>query len=85
MAGVKTAISLEKKLFDKVNELAAEMHISRSRLFTQALREYIKKIENKILLSDINAVYEDFPGEEEAMISRVMKNKQRKTIEIEPW
>ncbi len=39
MAGVKTAISVEKKLFEQVNQLAKEKHISRSRLFVLAVAE----------------------------------------------
>lgn len=85
MAAVKTAISLEKKLFDQVNELAKEMHVSRSRLFTLAVKEYLKKYENKHLLAKINAAYDDIPIEEEGKIFRAMKQKQRRIIEVEPW
>lgn len=85
MAGVKTAISLEKKLFDQVNELAKEMQVSRSHLFTLAVKEYLKKYENKHLLAKINAVYDDIPSKEEAKIFRAMKQKQRRIIEVEPW
>ncbi len=86
MAGVKTAISLEKELFNQVNALAKKMQISRSHLFTLAVKEYLKRYENKNLLSRINAAYDDIPTEEERKISQAMKRKQKEIIKVyEPW
>jgi metal-responsive CopG/Arc/MetJ family transcriptional regulator len=39
MPGVKTAISLEENLLHQVNELANNMHISRSKLFSLAVKD----------------------------------------------
>lgn len=85
MSGVKTAISLDEELFDKVNKLAHELHVSRSRLFTIAVKDYLKKQENKALLAQLNEAYEDLPNEEERKISASAKAKQRKIIGQEPW
>lgn len=85
MPGVKTAISLEEKLFDQVNKLATDMHVSRSKLFTLAVKDYLKKQESKKLLAQLNAVYSDSPGEEEKAISKAMHKKQRKIVEQESW
>ena len=51
MPGVKTAISLDEELFLKVNNLANNLHISRSKVFTLAVQDYVKKQENQALLS----------------------------------
>jgi metal-responsive CopG/Arc/MetJ family transcriptional regulator len=85
MAGVKTAISLQKDLFNQVNNLAKEKHISRSRLFTLAVEDYLKKNENRKILTEINAAYNDTPGDEETRVSQAMRQKQRKNIEEERW
>ncbi len=85
MAGVKTAISLQKDLFDQVNNLAKEMHVSRSRLFTLAVEDYLKKNESRKILAKINAAYDDIPSEEEARIAQAMRRKQRKNVEAEAW
>lgn len=46
MASVKTAISLQKPLFDEAKALARKMKIPRSRLLAIALREYLQRYEN---------------------------------------
>jgi len=85
MPGVKTAISLDEKLFDKVNKLANELHVSRSRLFTLAVKDYLQKQENQTLLAQLNDAYADHPDEEERKISSSMKAKHGKIMEQEPW
>ena len=85
MPGVKTAISLDEKLFDKVNKLANELHVSRSRLFTLAVKDYLQKQENQTLLAQLNDAYADHPNEEERKISSSMKSKHGKIMEQEPW
>lgn len=85
MSGVKTAISLEEDLFNQVNKLAADLHVSRSKLFTLAVKDYLKKQENKKLIVQLNAAYSDSPSEEEKVISTAMHRKQRKIMEQESW
>jgi len=85
MSGVKTAISLDEDLFNQVNELANDMHVSRSKLFTLAVKEFLKKQENNKLLAQLNAAYSDSPSEEETSISKAMRGKQRHIVEQESW
>lgn len=85
MGGVKTAISLDKELFNKVNKLASELHVSRSRLFTIAVKDYLKKQENQSLLAQLNEAYLDYPDDEEKKVSQSMRAKQSKIIEQESW
>ena len=85
MPGVKTAISLDEELFNKVNKLAHELHVSRSRLFTIAVKDYLKKQENQSLLAQLNGAYRDLPDEEERKISKSMKSKHRKIVGQETW
>lgn len=85
MPGVKTAISLDEELLLKVNRLANDLHVSRSKVFTLAVQDYLKIQENQSLLAQLNEVYEDFPGEEESEISKSMRIKHSKIIEQESW
>lgn len=84
MPGVKTAISLDEKLFNRVNKLAKKMHVTRSRLFTLAVDDFLKKQENEYLLAQLNKAYAD-TDDEEMKISSSMKSKQRKIVEQESW
>jgi len=56
---VKTAISIDRKTFRKVERLTRRLRISRSQFFTQAARHMIDRDENLELLRRINAAYED--------------------------
>ena len=85
MPGVKTAISLDEELLIKVNRLSNDLHVSRSKVFTLAMQDYLKKQENQDLLAQLNEAYEDFPSEEERRISKSMRNKHNNIIEQESW
>jgi len=85
MPGVKTAISLEENLFNQVNQLANDLHVSRSKLFTLAVKDYLKKQESKKLLAQLNVAYGDSPDKEEQKISKAMRSKQHKSVEKETW
>lgn len=65
---MKTAISIPDSLFRDVDEIAAELHISRSQLFADAAREYVEKARNKKILASINAAYADSEAGQDAKI-----------------
>ena len=85
MPSVNTAISLEENLFNQVNQLANDMHVSRSKLFTLAVKDFLKKQESNKLLAQLNAAYSDAPSEEEKSISKAMHRKQQQIVEQEAW
>jgi len=85
MPGVKTAISIDESLFNQVKQLASDMHVSRSRLFTLAVKDLLHKQENKKLLAQLNTAYSDSPSEEEKAISKAMHKRRRKIVEQESW
>jgi len=82
---VKTAISIQKELFQEVNKLAEELHVSRSKLFVLAVRDFIKKNENKKIISQINKAYSDYPDSVEKSLHNAMRQKQAGNLEREPW
>lgn len=50
MHAIKTAISIEKNLFDQAEKMARTMKVSRSKLFVIALQDFIEHQKNKELL-----------------------------------
>lgn len=73
MASVKTTVSLKKQLFDQVEALAEEMGVARSQLFALALEEFVQRRENKRLVEQINAAYEDgLDADEKATLDQML-------------
>jgi metal-responsive CopG/Arc/MetJ family transcriptional regulator len=84
MSTVKTAISLEKSLFEEMNELARQMKVSRSRVFSLAAQEFIRRQQNSTLLEQINAAYDDLSDEDYDLPSTdVVRRLMRTNIEDE--
>ena len=81
MANIKTAISLQKSLFEQVETLAREMKVSRSRLFVLALEDYLRRQQNLQLLERINQAYQEAPDATEQKRLRKMRRRQRKVVE----
>jgi metal-responsive CopG/Arc/MetJ family transcriptional regulator len=81
---MKTAISLDDGLMTAADHAAREIGVSRSRLFSMALEEYLRKREQDRILAQLNRVY---GGESDAAEKRValrLKTKFRSTIK-ERW
>jgi len=76
MPNVKTAISIEKPVFEQMDILAKNLNMSRSRLFTMAAREFIQRHTNIELLKLINEAYED-SIEAEPMVTIMHPNHYR--------
>jgi metal-responsive CopG/Arc/MetJ family transcriptional regulator len=64
MPNIKTAISIEKPIFDQVNDLAKNLKISRSRLFVLAAEEFLQRHTNMELLQAINEAHDDLPDDD---------------------
>jgi metal-responsive CopG/Arc/MetJ family transcriptional regulator len=80
MANVKTAISVDKPLFDEVDALAQEMEVSRSYLFTLAAREYIQRRKSQKILEAVNAAHDDVPDPAEDSLQTRMRSKHRELV-----
>lgn len=81
MSSVKTAISIPKSLFTEAENLACELNISRSRLFSVALESFIEQHKNQHLLKQINAAYGDEHNFNEQAYQVRMKNYHRRFVE----
>ncbi|MBI3976986.1 MAG: hypothetical protein HY331_02260 [Chloroflexi bacterium] len=83
MANIKTAISLRQPLFERVEALAQEMGISRSRLFALAVEDFIRRHQSQQLLERINAAYEEATDSNEQALRRQMRRPHRQIVEGE--
>lgn len=83
MANVKTTISIQQSLFEQVEALARELHISRSRLFAIAVEDFMQRYENQRLLERINDAYADTTTPDEQALLRRMRRQQRQMVEGE--
>jgi len=54
---MKTAISLPDKVFKSADALATQLGLSRSELYTNALKAYLKKYDRAQTLKQLNQVY----------------------------
>ena len=78
MPNVKTAISIEKPIFEKIDILAKDLKVSRSYLFSQAAKEFLQRHQNRELLKQINEAYDDQP-ETEPLVSK-MRSKHHALV-----
>ncbi len=82
MANIKTAISMQKSLFEQAEALAREKKVSRSRLFVMALEDYLRREENRKLAKQLTEVYGE-PDPEQEALQRKMKRYHRRVVEAE--
>ena len=80
MPNIKTAISIDKALFEQLDDLAHELNTSRSRVFALAAAEFIQRHKNLKLLEAINAAYDDFPDKKEASLKSMMRSRHLKML-----
>jgi metal-responsive CopG/Arc/MetJ family transcriptional regulator len=83
MAIVKTAISIQRSLFEQAEALAKEMGLSRSAVFVLALEEFILHRQNQRLLREINAAYDANPDPAEQSRLEKAGKAQRELVEGE--
>ncbi|HEY2883150.1 MAG TPA: hypothetical protein VGJ15_11970 [Pirellulales bacterium] len=78
MATVKTAIAIEKPLFDAADRLARKLKLSRSRLYSMALEEYLAAQSNRRLLDQLNAAHNSgIAAEDRPLRAAALRNHRR--------
>lgn len=78
---MKIAISLPDPLFDAAEELAGQLHISRSQLYAQALAEYLSQRQEAAITRQLNAVY----GQSAEGVEAAAMNAQLQALGRETW
>jgi len=83
MARVKTAVSLDKSLYEQIEVLAHKMEVSRSRIFAMALEDFLRRHENEELLEQINRACQDEMDPAGDARHQGMRRLHRKIVEGE--
>ena len=78
---VKTAVSLDSDLFEKAEETAAQLNVSRSRLIGMALREFLGRRRSGTMLQQLNEAYADASVDETPEASAMRRRWHRRIVE----
>ena len=81
MSNIKTAISVNKPIFDEMEALAQEMEVSRSQIFSLAAKEYVQRHKSHKIMEAINAACSNEPDANDEALQKHMRRKQRKIVE----
>jgi metal-responsive CopG/Arc/MetJ family transcriptional regulator len=81
---MKKAISIEDGLLRDVDETARVMGLSRSRLFSLAVREFLQRQRREQMLLRLNEVYANEMDPAEKRLLRGIKTKVHRTLK-ERW
>lgn len=78
---MKTAISLPDPVFEEGEVLAQKLGISRSELYTEALKVYLRRYNRERILAKLNEVY----SQESSDLDTVMTTMQLLSLPQEDW
>jgi metal-responsive CopG/Arc/MetJ family transcriptional regulator len=78
---MKTAISIPDDVFALVEDFAKRRNISRSALFTAAVKEYVQHHRVQGVTQALNAVYD----EEDSSLDPVLARLQSQSLATEEW
>lgn len=78
---MKTAISLPDSVFDEAESLARQLGISRSELYTNALKAYLRKYNRDEILGKLNQIY----SQESSKLDPVLAKIQFMSLPSENW
>lgn len=78
---MKTAISLPDPIFEEAESLAKHLGVSRSELYTKALKAYLQKYSHEQTLSKLNQVYSQELSEPDPVLTKI----QLMSLPSEDW
>ena len=78
---MKTAISLPDELFNRAESLANRLGLSRSRLYAQALEDYIARHQARRVSERLDAVY----GTESSTVAPSIVAAQSRVLKRSEW
>ena len=78
---MKVAISLPDALFEAADRLARELDKPRSRLYAEAISEYVENHDKAAITEKLNAVY----SQESSSVDKALHDAQLETLSDEAW
>ena len=85
MSTAKTAISLNTELLQETDELAKKTKNSRSGIISLALKEYLHRLKQEEILSQLDRVYEGEIEEESKLVDAGKDYFAQEILEDEEW
>jgi len=80
---MKTAISIPDPVFKSAEQLAARLRVSRSELYSKAVRAFLDEHRDDLITSRLNEVYG--PGAESSSLDPDLASMQRRSIGRHKW
>lgn len=77
---MKTAISIDDGLLQQADQTARLMGLSRSRLFSVAVRDFLQRQQQEQMLARLNEVYANAPEPVEKRVLKGIKSKFRRLV-----
>ena len=68
---MKTAISLPDPVFEEAESLAKQLGVSRSELYTNALKAYLRKFNRDQILNKLNQIYSEESSEPDSVLTKM--------------
>ena len=78
---MKTAISIPDDIFISADHLAKQLNMSRSKLYTRAIQQYISECRHVGVKEKLDQVY----ASEDASVDPAVLNAQAISIPMEEW
>ena len=78
---MKTAVSIPDKIFRSADSLAKRLGVSRSRLYADALEDFLSRRKNLQVRERLDAIY----GEEESAPGPGLERLQARSLPPEEW
>jgi metal-responsive CopG/Arc/MetJ family transcriptional regulator len=78
---MKTAISLPDPIFEEAESLAKQLGVSRSELYTKALKAYLRKYNHDRILHELNQFYSEESSEPDPILTKM----QLMSLPSEDW
>jgi metal-responsive CopG/Arc/MetJ family transcriptional regulator len=78
---MKTAISIPDSVFEAAEKLANRVGVSRSQLYTKAVKEFLKEHQNELVTKKLNEVY----SKESSCLDRADHNLQYSSLQKDEW
>jgi metal-responsive CopG/Arc/MetJ family transcriptional regulator len=78
---MKTAISLPDPIFEEAESLARQLGVSRSELYTKALKAYLQKYNHDRTLTKLNQIYSEESSDPDPVLTKI----QFMSLPSEDW
>jgi len=78
---VKASISIDEEILGELEKLAKDWQVSRSDIFSKAVKEFIEKQKNRTILAELNQAYGKSSSDDEKKFQKAAKKYSSKVID----